>query len=154
MLFCRASHSRTPGIQLTLDTEAIAHRATRTLMASDETAYEERLRLADSIEGYQKYLGQAHFLLLVQEALEETRGGAEKIKYILALASRCKSGLVSIELLAKKIDKEYSSRPLLREKEVEVKEWRVGGSDNMDTDTDEAGDQNSEAQDTGMEEEV
>lgn len=123
-------------------------------MASDETTYEERLRLADSIERYKKYLNQAHFLFLIQEALEETQGGAEKIKYILALASRCQRGLVSVELLAKKIDKEYSLRPLLREQEVGVKVDRVGGWEDIDTDTDKANDKNSEDQDMDTEEQV
>ena len=121
-------------------------------MASAESTYEERLRLADSFEGYKEYLSQAHFLFLVQEALEETRGGAAKIKYILALASRCKTGLVSVELLAKKIDKEYSLRPL--QKEDGVREGQVDGWDDMDTDIEEVDGQNHEGQDKEREEEV
>ena len=68
------------------------------------------------------------------------------------MASRCKTGLVSVELLAKKIDKEYSLRPL--QKEDGVREGQVDGWDDMDTDIEEVDGQNHEGQDKEREEEV
>lgn len=118
-------------------------------MASARTnTYDERLRLVDAFEEYKFYFSKAHFLFLVQESLELARGGPEKIEYILGLASRCKTGVVSIELLAKQIDKEYSLPPLLQEQESEVDDGRVQESEDMETEDGEGdGQQGDEKQD-------
>lgn len=123
-------------------------------MASAESTYDERLRLAGSFERYKEFLSQTHLLFMVQEALEATPGGADKIDYILALAKKCKTGLVSVAFLATQIDKEYSLSPSLQEKEGGVKEDRVEGWVDMDTDTEGVGDQDDHAEDTELEEEV
>ena len=85
-------------------------RATNLPMASSESTYDERLRLADSFEECKEQLTPQHYKLLVHEALAETRVGTGKLKYILALARRCKSGAFSAKLLAEKVDKEYPNQ--------------------------------------------
>lgn len=123
-------------------------------MASAESTYDDRLHLAGAVERYKEYLSQAHLPFLVQKALEETPGGTDKLDYILALAKKCKTGLVSVAFLATQIDKEYCLSPSRQEKEVGVKEDRVEGWVDMDTDTDGADDEDDHAQDTELEEEV
>lgn len=122
------------------------------IMASAASTYDERLRVVDAFEEYKFYFSKAHFLFLIQESLELTRGGPEKLKYILGLASRCKTGIVPIELLAKQIDKEYSLPPLLQEQEGGISEARVQDSEDMETENDEGGDEKDEERDDEEEE--
>lgn len=68
--------------------------------------------MIDAFEEHKYFFSKAHFLFLVQESLELARGGHKKIEYILGLASRCRTGVVPIGLLAKQIGKEYSLAPL------------------------------------------
>lgn len=110
--------------------------------------------MVDAFQEHKFYFTKAHFLFLVQESLELTRGGAEKLKYILDLASRCKTGVVPIELLAKQIDKEYSLPPLLQEQGGEVDDGRVQESEDMETENARGGGQEDEELGGEDEEEV
>ena len=124
-------------------------------MASSVSPYEQKLRLVDAFEEHKFYFSKAHFLFLIQESLELTRGGPEKLKYILDLASRCKkSGIVSIELLAKQIDHEYSLTPLLHGQEGGVNGSRGQGCGDMETENGEGGGEEDEEQDDQEEGEV
>lgn len=107
-------------------------------MASGASTYDERLGLADCFEEYKAYLSQQHYDFLAHEALEESRGGAGKLKYILALARRCKTGALSADILAKQIDKEYHVTPLPQEEqEVGDEEETVEGHRVIDTEMNE-----------------
>lgn len=123
-------------------------------MASSVSPYEQKIHLVDAFEEFKFYFSKAHFLFLIQESLELTRGGPEKLKYILDLARRCKSGIVSIELLAKQIDHEYSLPPLLHEQEGEVNGGRAQGCGEMETENDGGGGEEDEEQDDQKEGEV
>ena len=49
----------------------------------------------------------------------------------MCLASICKAGVVSVELVANQIDNEYSLPPLPQEQEGGVKDWLAKESENM-----------------------
>lgn len=135
-------------------------------MASSESTYDERLGLVDCFEEYKEYFSQQHYKLLVHEALEGKRGGVGKLKYVLALARRCKTGAVSVELLANNIDQEYSLTPLRQHQQAREEEGKVmvrqkggearegvAGYEDVDTEIDEPGQQNVEEQNKEEEEE-
>lgn len=128
-------------------------------MASSKSTYAERLCLADSFEEYKEYFSKQHYEFLVHEALEETRRGVGKLKYVLALARRCKGGVVSVETLAEKVDKEYSLLPLPPQEQSGAEGAEGGGQqqigmegegvaefEDVDTEVDEPGQQDAKEQ--------
>lgn len=118
-------------------------------MASAPDTYDERLKLVDTLDEYKYYFSKAHFLFLVEECLELNQGGPEKLRYIIGLARRCKTGVVSIELLAKQISREYSLPPLKQEQNGgaeggQGEEWADMETDNDEGDNQESGHQDDE----------
>ncbi|CAN0472978.1 unnamed protein product, partial [Laminaria digitata] len=97
-------------------------------MPSSGTTYNERVGLVDAFDECKELFSQKHFELLIHSALGKTREGAGKLKYILALARRCKSGVVPASVLAEKIEEEYPASPVPQE--------QGGGEGDEDVDVD------------------
>ena len=124
-----------------------------TMASAGSTAYSERISLVDCFEECKEYFSQRHYERMIHEALAETREGVDRLKYFLALARRCKSGVVPVSILAEKIDKEYSASPLPQEPEGGEDGEGVDRHEDVGTEMGVADYQNREQEDKEEEEE-